>query len=252
MLAQADDLHDDGPARDAFKRWAGRKILAVHDRLGWEPRGGDAPDDAALRSSNLLALARFGDESVLSEARRRFAAFAAGNQSSSPEVRRTVLRIVSRYANPTTYDTLLRLARREADMVQRESFYALLGRATDPRLARRTLELAVSDEIPTDTGPAMVLTVAEQHPGLAWRFAIAHRSALMAELDSVGAYDFLPEIASDSFELTRADDILSDAAANYSPEDREPAEKAAATIRLNARVRADRLAAFDSWIAAHG
>ena len=252
LLAQADDLHDDGPARDALKRWSVRKIQPVHARLGWEPRAGDAPDDATLRASSLLLLARFGDEAVLREARRRFDTLAAGDRSSSPEVRRTVLRIISRHADPSSYEALLRLARREVDVVRRESLYSLLGRATDPGLARRTLDLALSDEIPADTGPAMVLTVAEQHPGLAWRFAVAHRTALMAQLDSVGMYDFLPEIAGDSFELSRADEVLSDAAANYPPEDREPAQKAAATVRLNARVRASRLVTFDRWIAAHG
>ena len=60
----------------------------------------------------------------------------------------------------------------------------LLSSAKDPALARRALELALTDEAGATTGASMIGDVAGEHPDLAFDFALAHREQVEKKIDA--------------------------------------------------------------------
>jgi|KBSMisStandDraft_5_1062788.scaffolds.fasta_scaffold552406_2 hypothetical protein len=78
------------------------KLHPLFDRLGWEPAGREAGDGP--RSSVIRVLGELGDEEILAEARRRFAAFLKNPQSLRPELCESVIHLVglTAIAPPTT------------------------------------------------------------------------------------------------------------------------------------------------------
>ena len=75
-------------------------------------------------------------------------------------------------ADRATYDALHELARKTTNTSERVRYYSALAAALDPALAKETLAIALTDEVPTNLVGALVFGVASagEHPDLAWAF----------------------------------------------------------------------------------
>jgi len=72
---------------------------------------------------------------------------------------------------------------------EKNNFYPALASALDPKLAARTLEISLGDELPTSRATYLVARVGREseHPEIAWAFAKAHMKQLLAKTDALGA-----------------------------------------------------------------
>ena len=121
-------------------------------RIGWTPKAGEAPTTPVLRAELIATLGEMGDPAVVAEANRRFAAndplATAGPlrehhpRASSPAM-----------STPPAGSGCGRRRGPSAARWSRSQLYRLLGSARDPALARRALDLALTDE-PGATNPA--------------------------------------------------------------------------------------------------
>src|SRR5262249_60482438 len=94
VLTRLDFLARDRPERPEVKAYARTKLRPLFDRLGWDA-GGAADDDAErLRARLIPGLGELGDEQILAEAKRRFAAFVRGPAALRPELREPVAPLV--------------------------------------------------------------------------------------------------------------------------------------------------------------
>ena len=61
--------------------------------------------------------------------------------------------------------------------------------AADPKLVKKTLPIALTDELPTSRATFLVAKVAREsdHADLVWEFAKANMKALVAKVDAAGA-----------------------------------------------------------------
>ena len=77
---------------------------------------------------------------------------------------------------------------------EKQNYYDALACALDPKLAARTLEISLSDELPTSRATYLVAKVARQseHPEVAWQFAKAHMKQLLAKTDALAANSYAP------------------------------------------------------------
>ena len=164
----------------ARKLWLPRLHL-----LGFDPKAGESLADTNLRAHLLATFGKMGEPGVVDEARHRFAKLAADPHSLDGPLKTTWLAIVARNASSTEWDALAAIAASAPTAVERQAYYALLGKAVDKSLAQRTLDLALTGKAGT-TSAQLIDTVSEENADLAFDFALAHRATVESLLDSSG------------------------------------------------------------------
>jgi hypothetical protein len=166
-----------------------------------------------------------------------------------PPLRKTILSVVARHADAATWDRLHREARAEKTPLIKDHLYSLLSSTEDEALARRALDLAMTDEPGTTNTPRMIAEVAELHPELAFDFAMAHMAAINARVDASSRSVYFPGLAATSHESATTAKVEAYAKANLAPGARRAAQTTVANIKDRIRVRTERLRAIDEWLA---
>ncbi len=198
------------------------------------------------------ALGQFGEPSVVAEARRRFDAFVADPKSLPAAIRLPILRVAALSADAALYATMHELAKKAADPLEKDQLFGALAWAEDPVLARRTLEIALSDEPSRATGLQMITQVASGNPDMAWQYALGHLDALTARLDALQRYDFVPSLAAQSTNTTRLGELRRLIDDNVPAEFRRQADRLYADLEFRLRVKTERLPQMTQWLATHG
>jgi aminopeptidase N len=251
-LAGLDGYYAAGPKRAAYRAWASGLLGPVLARAGFDARKGEPAADALMRETLLLALGQIGDPTVGAEARRRFAAVRNDLSRLAPGERRWVLVGAARSADPPTFQALRSLARAAHDPLERNDLYVDLAAVEDEALAAEVLQLAITDEAPTNMAPTLVREVSAVHPELAWRFTLANLPAITRSLEALGRSTFVPRVAGASNDLRAALALQEYAAKNIPADAQGEVQVAISRIRNNADIQARRLPEIDAWIAGRG
>ena len=162
--------------------------------LGFEPKASDTLTDANLRSDLITALGNMGDETVAGEARHRFAALASDPRAMDGPLKTTWLGIIARNATLTEWERLLELARTSTSQVERQAYFTLLGSTTDPALAKRAFDFALTGEAGT-VSPRIMTAVAGGNADFAFDYAMANRRGVEALIDTFGQASFIAGLA---------------------------------------------------------
>jgi len=246
-----DEYYKDDPVRRArFRAFAVPRLQPQLQRLGWAPRAGEADGDAILRTGIIGALAGLGDAATIAEAKRRYAAMQGGDKSAvAPSLRKTVLGIVAEYATPAEWDALRAAAQAEKTALIKDQYYYMLAAAEDEALARRALELSLTDEPGATNTAHMISTVAYRFPELAWEFALAHRDAVNERVDATSRSQYYPMLAGASGKAEMIGKVQAFAEEYLDKGSRRTAETAMASIKNRIKVREEQLPAIDAWLA---
>ena len=248
VLGSLNSYYDGLGERQARLRTFGiSRLSPVLDRIGWNADPAELETVAILRAQLIDALGDLGDSKVIAEARRRYA--AGDEKSIPPALRKTILGVVARHADAATWDRLHEAARTEKTPLVKDYLYSLLASTEDEALARRTLELALTDEPGTTNGPQMIAEVGKLHPDLTFDFAIAHMDAINERVDASSRSVYFPFLAGTSHEPTTPAKIEAYAKARLAPSARRSAQTTVANIKDRIRVRTERLRAIDEWLA---
>ncbi len=170
------------PGHDAFAVYARSILKPVADRLGWAARPEETSALQRLRRTVLQDLGAWGDQDVISEARKRFAAFTRDRNAISADDQSMVLTIVGLYADEPTFEQLHNLARSAKDESELTRLYLALAVARDPGLAAKAAQIALSGELPpqqTILPIRMVTRLANAQPKLAWETFAGHYEVLL-------------------------------------------------------------------------
>ncbi len=252
-LGDIDDMYDGKPKRQAaFRKYALSRLSPKFEQLGWENREGDSSTTKQLRSRLMGTLSGLGDEKVIAEARRRFAASETDPSAMPPELRRTVLAIVARNADATTWDKLHAMARQETSSMIRDQYYGLLAAAKDKGLAQRALDMAITDEPGATNGAGMIGSVSREHSDMAFDFAVAHRTRVDKLVDSTSRASYYPGLGYSATDLAMVDKIKAYADQYIAPTSRRSAETVMSSIRTRIKLRVERLPQIDAWLEKHG
>jgi aminopeptidase N len=168
---------------DAFLAWARRLGKPVAARMGTAAIGGEAAGIQRLRRNLSAHLGAWGDQDVVAEARRRFAAFVLDPGSLAPDDQAAVLTIVAQNADAATFEQLHQIAKAAKNETEVRRFYPILMRVRDPHLAELAAAIALSPEIPPQADVlrlGLVLSLAGEHPQLAWHTFTTHLDRLNA------------------------------------------------------------------------
>jgi aminopeptidase N len=233
-----------------FRKFALATLQPVFARVGWEAREGE-PDPVKLLRTNLIGtLAGLGDQAVIAEARRRFAADASDPAAMPAALRSTLLGIVADHADAATWEQLHAMARAEKTPLIKDRLYGLLASAQDPALARRALDLALTPEPGATNSAGMLSYVAYEHPDLAFDFAVAHRAQVDGLVDSTSRARYYPSLGSGSRDPAMIAKLRAFAAAHIAERSRRATDTAVASIEYRREVIGKRLPQITSWLEA--
>jgi aminopeptidase N len=182
--------------QEKFQRYARSLLRPTFDAVGWDVKPDDKPATANLRASLITALGNLDDPKIIATCRERFKAFLSNPESLAPDLRPAVFSVVGRYADQSTWNELHQLGLKTTSIEEKQNYYDALADAIDPKLVKKTLPIALTDELPTSRAIFLVLRVAREsgHPDIAWDFARANMKALLAKADALGANTYAPSL----------------------------------------------------------
>jgi aminopeptidase N len=236
--------------RPTLQAYARSKLRPVFDRLGWNGSGTSDDDASLLRSSLIRSLGELGDEEIVAEAKRRFAAFLQDPKSLSNSLRDSVTHLVGLTADRATYDTLLALARSSTVTNERLRYYLAAASARDPALARSTLALTLTDEMPSTVVTGAIGTVAgsAEQPELAWDFLRENFDPLLARLGPAFRDQFIANFMTNFSDDARADELAAFAPVQATSGGRVMTGRAMEVIAISADLKARALPEVAAWI----
>jgi aminopeptidase N len=252
-LAALDNYYKgDAKRQERFRQFAIKTLRPAFDRVGWEAKPGEADPVAILRATFIGTLSQLGDEQVIAEARRRFAASATDANALPAPLRKTILGVVGAHADAATWDKLHAMAKTEKTPLVRDQLYTLLSISDDPAIAQRALDLALTDEPGETNSAGMIATVAQQHPEQAFDFALANREAVGKRVDTTSQSRYYPSLASSSLDPAMVGKLRTYADQYIAAGSRRPTETAIANIEYRVKIRKERMGEIDAWLAKQG
>ena len=253
VLGGLDHYYRDGDAEQAaFRSFAIAKLEPVFSQVGWEAKAGEAAPVAILRNRLIGTLGSLGDQSVIKEAQRRFAAQATDPSAVPGPLRKTITAVVAYNADAGTWDQLHTRAQTEKTPLVKDTLYSLLASTKDEALAKRALDLALTSEPGATNSSNMISTVARSHPELAFDFAVAHREQMNQLIDSTSRSEYFPRLVSASLDPATIGKMRAFAQAYIAPTSRRGADTAVANIQYRIGVRKDRMPEIDAWLKKNG
>ena len=255
VVGEWDDLYElldsDPAAQGLIARKVVQKFGPRLKELGFVPRAGEPVADAVLRPTLIAALGKYHDPEVLEEASRLFTAWKQDPKAIPGSLKTTWLRMIARNADAATWDAIHERARTTSGSIERAELYGLLGRVQDEALAKRALDLALTNEPGKTTSSAIIATVAAQHPRLAIDFVLAHLQQINQLIDISGRSSFMRRLSFGSHDPALIPILEDYASANLAPSDRKPIEQSIERIRSRSSQIPRIEAETSQWLKAH-
>ena len=237
------------PQRDQFQKYARSILRPSFDEVGWEPKSGEPVKIGRLRASLIKALGVLDDKEIVAGSRERFQKYLADPKSLPPDLRPSVLAMVGRYADEATWKKLHELGLKTTSIEEKQNYYDALASTIDPKLAARTLEISLGDELPTSRAVYLVAKVARQseHPEVAWTFAKTHMKKLLAKTDALAANSYAPSLFTFFSDASRIAELERYAKSDLPPTSAKDVAKAVDEVGFRAEFKSSLVAQIGTW-----
>jgi aminopeptidase N len=232
-----DRFRDDPATQAKIATLASRVFGPRLEALGFTPKADEIAPVSNLRTSLIGTLGQMGDEKVLAEAKRLFAALDTNPAALDGPLRTTWLGIIALNADRPTWDKLRKMGQTAETQVIRIAMYHLLGATRDNALAQAALDLALTDEPGQTTSAGIISEVAGEHPDLAVDFSIANREKVESLVDVSSRSEYIPGLGARSRDRSMVGKLEAYAKAHLTPESRKPVDQAIAA--LNTRLASE-------------
>jgi len=238
------------PERGKFQRYARSLLRPTFETLSWDPKKGEPPTTGNLRASLIEALGDLNDPEIVAGCRERFVKYLANPASLAPDLRPAIFAIIGRYADEKTWTKLHELGVRTTSIEEKQNYYNALACATDPKLVKKTLSIALTDELPTSRATFLVPRVARDgdHPDIAWEFAAANMKALLAKIDAAGSNRYASALFTFFSDDSRADELKTYAKSNLPLESAPEVAKAIDEIQFRAEFKRRLTSQLNPWL----
>ena len=236
--------------QEKFQHYARSLLRPTFDAVGWEIKPDEKAATANLRASLITALGNLNDPKVVANCRERFKAFLTNPESLAPDLRPAVFSVVGRYADELTWNELHQLGLKTTSVEEKQNYYDALAGAIDSKLVKKTLPIALTDELPTSRAVFLVLRVAREsgHPDIAWDFARANMKALLAKTDALGANTYAPSLFTFFSDGSRAQELRTYAKNNLPAASAREVAKALDEIQFRSEFKKRLAPQLDAWI----
>jgi aminopeptidase N len=249
QLQELNRVYQGLPTQAAFQRFARNALQSLFKAVTWDKQSTDGPNTATLRAEVILTLADMNDVDIITEAKKRFAAYLSDERTLDAETRHVVLSIAAKYADQAIFDALHTLARNAKTEIERAEMYEWMASADDVQLTAKALELTISAEPPKPVLANMVNAAAYWHPDMAFDFASAHWAQVSQWIEPTDGPRYAPSLIAWSTAPAPIAKLQAFAAKNIPANARQDTEKAIASVRYRISIREQRLPEVDAWLA---
>jgi aminopeptidase N len=247
IVGELDQHYSDGPERAAFRRYVLGLLSPLAARVGPRGSANEASNVEILRGSLLETQGRLGDAAVIASAHQQM-----DSDAGPAAEQRTAVNIVAAQADAKSFDALLSRARQAADPQEKARLFAALSGVADPALARRMIDVALSDQVPAGSNDGLLLTLAQWHPDMTWEVLAPRLEDPELPFTRTQRWEMAGEIAASSSQPQRIADLEAYETRNVPAEARKPFLESVAAIRRNQRIVSRVLPDVDRWIASRG
>ncbi|TMA54356.1 MAG: M1 family metallopeptidase [Deltaproteobacteria bacterium] len=234
-----------------FRGWIARRFGPALARLGWMPVP-DEDDATRLRRAALLRLVGGIAETpaVLAEARTRLDAYLRDRAALDPNLADPVVGLAARVGDEALYDGYRGLVSEARTPQERRRFLLGLAAFRTPETVRRTLDAALSPDIPTQDVAFILMRLLGNPAGRteAWKFLTRRWSALRRRIPPLmisRLVEALPALR----EPRLGREVRVFFAAHPVPEASRALKQALEVFRLNAELRRRTAPALARWLA---
>jgi aminopeptidase N len=245
VLREINHHYGDTPERAAFRRYTLGMLAPLSAEIGPLGTPGADPKVQILRSDLTEARGSLGDVQVIEEARKRL---ADGNGTATEQ--RCALDIAAEQADTAGFDALLAKADHTTDPLEKLHIFRALANVNNPDLARRMVDIALSNQVPAGSAPALIGALARMHADMVWHSLAPRLGDSSLPFEKTLRWEIASQIASYSADPARIADLEAYEAANVPLEARKPFLSAVASIHRNQRFTSKVLPQIDAWIAA--
>ena len=238
------------PERERFQKYARSLMRPTFDTLGWEPKEGEQPTAGNLRASLINTLGDLNDAEIIAGCRERFKRYLANPASLAPDLRPAVFAVVGRYADEKTWAKLHELGLKTTSIEEKQNYYNALACAIDPKLVKKALAIALTDELPTSRAIFLVPRVARDsgHSDIAWEFAKANMKALLDKTDAAGANRYTPSLFTFFSDDSRGNELRAYAKNNLPSASAPEVAKVVDEIQFRAELKKRLATQLNAWI----
>jgi aminopeptidase N len=238
------------PDREKFQGYACHILRPAFDQLGWEPKSGESPTASSLRASLIAGLGILGDKEIIAGCRERFQKYLSDPAVIAPDLRHSIFTVVGRYADESTWKKFHELGLKTTNIGEKQDYYDALAHAIDPKLVTKTLQIALSDELPTSRAIFLVGKVARysDHPEISWEFAKTNMKALLGKADALAINSYAPSLFTFFSEKLRADELKAYAKANLPATSAKEVAKAVDEVEFRAEFKPRLAQQLKAWI----
>lgn len=141
-------IFESDETKTALKTFQRNLTSAKAHELGWTFKEGDDNNLQQFRALMFSGAGLAGDEKIIAAAKEMFSQFTKGDRTAiHPNIRGAVYAIMLQYdGSKTVYETILNEYRSAKTSDERNTALRSLGRAKDPELIKRSIELAMSSD----------------------------------------------------------------------------------------------------------
>jgi len=233
----------------ALRSWIAGRFPALH-RLGWEASA-DESDDVRLRRASLLRIVGGIAEqpSVMAEARRRLDSYLADRTSLEPNLADPVVALAARGGDAALYERYRAVVSEARTPQERRRFLINLGSFRTPEAIRRTLDGALSPEVPTQDVAFVLMRLLGNPAGrvAAWKFITRKWTALRRRIPPL-MLSRLVESTPELRERRYAREVRAFFASHPVPEATRALKQALEMFRLNDELRRRTAAGLARWL----
>ena len=241
-------LYKGTPLAEPLRRKVVERLGPELRRVGVESRAGEAPVQGLLREGLVGALGYAGDPELTARARQYVGALRTDPAAIPPGIREAVLGVYASNATPADWDQLLAITDAEKSPVAKNGYVRLLGAARDDALARRALDLLLTDRFTPPQRASLLQAIAGEHPDMAFDWAVAHQATVNGWLEESTKSRYIVALGSGSNDPAMPGKITA-YADKYLPESSRYDEKRVLSAIAIRRATADRLrSATAAWV----
>lgn len=239
------------PDRPAFARLV-ESVFGPHwRRLGWKAKRGETDDAKLVRAAALAAFAAAPSARLAAEAEKKLKLFLDHPESLDPTLAPALLELGARRGPAARFDEYRRRMGEATTPERRDLFQSALAEFRDPVLARKLVELSLTDEIRGQDlwKPLSRVMGNTAVRGEAWKAVQERWAAIKEKTGPKGATYIIEGLASfaDSAHLAGIADFFTKPENQVEASER-PLAQTLETIELNIRFREAQSKRLSSWL----
>ena len=141
-------VFEDETTKDAIKAFFRDLVSEKAHQLGWQFTPEEDNIQQQFKALMFSSAGSAGDETVIKAAQEMFERFSKGEKEAiNPNIRGGVYGLVLQHGGEKEYEVVLDVYRHAETSDERNTALRALGRAKDPKLMQRTLDLAMGNEV---------------------------------------------------------------------------------------------------------